>query len=248
MLRVSRALKRAVNWQRAVPALAPEVASKYTARANELEAIWKEVRAAPTQVDEIDWAYWKGQIKDKAAFEALKKDFEAGKDKVVPVKPYRSAEEQAKAMKQAEGKVAYFEELTQVLQARIKNLDHSMRTFIYQDLTEHVPEVVIEHYLDFGENFDFAPPRALMDKLDAMDLPRYVKDLQDGKVPFYYVRLFEEACPPGSRIYEAVKANYEKTSQQLLQKHTIQCITFEQMLDRLRAQDDKIAVERGIKV
>lgn len=151
-------------------------------------------------------------------------------------------------MKEAEGKVAYFEELSETLRGRVQALDQTMRSFIYQDITEHTPEVVMEHYIDFSENFDFAPPRSLMDKLDAMDLPRYIKDLQEGKVPFYYVRLFEEACPPGSRIYEAVKANYEKEAQRMQQKYSMSCVTFEQMLDKLRAQDDKIAAERGLKI
>jgi len=211
MLRSSRALNRLpFNWQKAVSRFFPETSRKYKETEGKLDLLWREVYAAPEAVAPIDWKAWSAKIQDKAAVEAIKKEYE-GKAFAAPVPDvYMSAEEFKVALSDAkeagEFSVAYAKKLEGEL-AALEQKKKEWYFYTLEALYAELPGYEAE-LARFREELNPLVPREVVTALDTLNPKEIVASLKAGKLPAFPVTALQ-SLPKDSPIRTAINAEYE---------------------------------------
>lgn len=109
--------------ERCVSRFFPESARPYKEIEAKLDALWREVYAAPEKIAPVDWSKWESLIQDKAAVAAIKKEYEA--KSFAPKEPevYQTAAQAEAAAQKAVTEAEFYKKLINDLKVEISACD-----------------------------------------------------------------------------------------------------------------------------
>lgn len=175
-----------------------------------LDGLWREVYAAPEAVAPIDWASWSKKIQDKAAVEAIKREYEA-KTFAAPVPDvYQTPEQFKQALADAKEAGEFSTEYSKKLQTELASLEKKKKEWYFYTLEALYGELpgYEAELARFREDLHPSVPSEVIAAIETLSPEEIIASLKAGKLPAFPVAAIQ-ALPKDSPVRTAIAAEYE---------------------------------------
>jgi hypothetical protein len=131
------ARRMAVQWSKAQSPFSKSLPQEFVNMQAQLDTMWAEVYAAPKEVTDVDFAPFDAKIKNKAALEAIKKEYGATTFTVTK-SLFQSAEAAAAKVKAAESEATFMRDSAAGLKTKIEQLSALSTVIPFMSLDQQI--------------------------------------------------------------------------------------------------------------